>query len=85
MMFFQERRIAIVKFYLAAVSHCHVIKVFQQKYSSETALNASTLTFSVRRFCNTGSVPDRKRSGRVSIVKTKVADMETDLQRKEVN
>ncbi|GFR09919.1 transposable element Tc3 transposase [Trichonephila clavata] len=34
-----------------------------------------------QRFCNAGSVADRKRSGRPSIVNTKVVDVETTLQK----
>ncbi|GFX44966.1 DUF4817 domain-containing protein [Trichonephila clavipes] len=56
-----------------------MINAFQQKYPGETAPNASTIT--VQRFRDTGSVADRKQSGRASIVKTKVADVETALQR----
>ncbi|GFX94803.1 DUF4817 domain-containing protein [Trichonephila clavipes] len=58
-----------------------VAPIHMQKYPSETAPNALTTTLSVKRFHDTGSVADRKRSGRASIVKTKVADMETALQR----
>ncbi|GFU52496.1 DUF4817 domain-containing protein, partial [Trichonephila clavipes] len=49
--------------------------------NSETAPVVSTITLLVQRFRDTGSVADRKRSGRASIVKMKVADVETALQR----
>ncbi|GFS87697.1 acyl-CoA synthetase family member 2, mitochondrial [Trichonephila clavipes] len=52
----------------------------QQKYAGETAPNASTIRRLVQRFRDTGSVADRKQSGRASIVKTKVADVDTALQ-----
>ncbi|GFT86154.1 DUF4817 domain-containing protein [Trichonephila clavipes] len=52
-----------------------------QKYPGETAPNASTITRLVQWFHDTGSVADRKQSGRATIVKTKVADVETALQR----
>ncbi|GFT12869.1 DUF4817 domain-containing protein [Trichonephila clavipes] len=81
MMFSQEQGIAIVEFYFAIKSHCRVINAFQQKYLGEIAPNASTITILVQRFRDTGSVADRKRSGRASIVKTKVADVEITLQR----
>ncbi|GFU96842.1 DUF4817 domain-containing protein [Trichonephila clavipes] len=55
-----------------------------QKYPGETAPNAATITLLVQRFRDTGSVADRKRSGRASIVKTKVADVETALQRSQL-
>ncbi|GFV02173.1 uncharacterized protein TNCV_1573851 [Trichonephila clavipes] len=43
-----------------------VINSFQQKYPGETAPNASMVTRLVQRFCGTGSVADRKHSGRSS-------------------
>ncbi|GFX11007.1 DUF4817 domain-containing protein [Trichonephila clavipes] len=58
-----------------------VIHAFQQKYPAETAPNASSITRLGQRFYDTGSVADRKQSGIASIVKTKVADVETTLQR----
>ncbi|PRD22690.1 UNVERIFIED_CONTAM: hypothetical protein NCL1_48450 [Trichonephila clavipes] len=58
-----------------------MINTFQQKYPGETAPNASTITLLVQRFRDTGSVADKKRSGRASIVKMKVANVETALQR----
>ncbi|GFV28306.1 DUF4817 domain-containing protein [Trichonephila clavipes] len=79
-MFSQEQRIAIVEFYFAIKSHCHVINAFQQKHPGETP-NASTITLLEQQFRDTGSIVDRKRSGRASIGKTKVADVETVLQR----
>ncbi|GFX96174.1 DUF4817 domain-containing protein [Trichonephila clavipes] len=39
------------------------------------------ITRFVQWFQNTGSVADRKQSGKASIMKTKVADVETALQR----
>ncbi|GFQ83612.1 hypothetical protein TNCT_217631 [Trichonephila clavata] len=39
------------------------------------------MTRLVQRFRDRGLVTDRKRSGRASLVKTKVADVETALQR----
>ncbi|GFX36193.1 uncharacterized protein TNCV_2065341 [Trichonephila clavipes] len=39
------------------------------------------ITFLVQRLRDTGSVADKKRSGRAFRMKTKVADVETDLQR----
>ncbi|GFW31577.1 DUF4817 domain-containing protein [Trichonephila clavipes] len=80
-MFFQEQRIAIGEFYFSTKSHCRVINEFQQKYPGETTPNASTITRLVQQFRDSGSVADRKRSGRASIVKTKVADVVTALQR----
>ncbi|GFU62630.1 DUF4817 domain-containing protein [Trichonephila clavipes] len=80
MIFFREQRITIEVFYFATKSHRRVIKVFQQKYSGETAPNAS-ITRLVQRLRDTGSAADRKQSVRASIVKTKMADVETVLQR----
>ncbi|GFT34006.1 CCHC-type domain-containing protein [Trichonephila clavipes] len=80
-MFSQEQRMAIVEFYFAIKSNCHVINAFQPKYPGETAPNSSTITLLVQRFRDTGSVANKKRSGRASKVKTKVADEETVLQR----
>ncbi|GFX66742.1 ig-like and fibronectin type-III domain-containing protein 2 [Trichonephila clavipes] len=81
MIFSQVQRIAIVEFYFATKSHCLVINAFQQKYPGETAPNASTITLSVQRFRDTGLVADKKRSGRASIVKEKVVDLQTCLRR----
>ncbi|GFS94102.1 DUF4817 domain-containing protein [Trichonephila clavipes] len=81
MIFFQEQRIAIEEFYFTTKSHGLVINAFQQNYLGETAPNVSTITGLVEWFCDTGSVADRKRWCRVSIVKTKVTDVETALQR----
>ncbi|GFV13372.1 DUF4817 domain-containing protein [Trichonephila clavipes] len=81
MIFSQEQIIAIVEFYFATKSHCRERNAFQQKYPGETALNASTIPRLVHQFRDTGSVADRKRYGRASIVKTKVTDVETPLQR----
>ncbi|GFR11111.1 hypothetical protein TNCT_209951 [Trichonephila clavata] len=78
---FQEQRIAIVEFYFATKSHFRVINAFKLIYSGETAPNASVITYLVHWFRDTGSVVDRKRSVRASIVKTKVADVENTLQR----
>ncbi|GFV79204.1 DUF4817 domain-containing protein [Trichonephila clavipes] len=55
-----------------------------QKYTGETAPNASTITLLVhlvQQFRDPGSIADRKRSGRASIGKTKVADVKTVLER----
>ncbi|GFW82081.1 DUF4817 domain-containing protein, partial [Trichonephila clavipes] len=52
----------------------------KQKYPGEMAPNASTTLF-LQRLRDTGSVADRKRSGRAFIMKMKVADVETTLQR----
>ncbi|GFW52155.1 DUF4817 domain-containing protein [Trichonephila clavipes] len=81
MMFSQEQRTSIVEFYFSTKSHCRVINAFQQKYPGEIAPNASTIALLVQWFRHTGSVADRKRSGRASIMKTKVAVVKTDLQR----
>ncbi|GFY11290.1 DUF4817 domain-containing protein [Trichonephila clavipes] len=58
--------------------------MLQLKYPGETAPNASTITRLVQRFRDTGSVADRKQSGTIkgtaSILKTKMADVETALQ-----
>ncbi|GFT89855.1 DUF4817 domain-containing protein [Trichonephila clavipes] len=80
MMFFQEQRIAIVEFYFSTKSHGHVINAFQQKYPGETSPNASTITHVVQRFRDLGSVEYKKQSGRTSIVKKKVEDVETALK-----
>ncbi|GFX93130.1 DUF4817 domain-containing protein [Trichonephila clavipes] len=50
----------------------------------EKAPNASMITLLVQRLRDTGSVVDRKPSGRVFIMKTKVADVETALQRSQL-
>ncbi|GFX19354.1 DUF4817 domain-containing protein [Trichonephila clavipes] len=73
-MMFSQEQIAIMESYFSTKPHCHVINAFQQKYSSETSPNASTITHLVQRFRDTGSVADKKRSDAASIVKTKVAD-----------
>ncbi|GFW97527.1 DUF4817 domain-containing protein [Trichonephila clavipes] len=81
MIFSREQRIAIVEFLFSTKSYCHVINAFQQKYPGEKSPNASTITHLGQQFHDTGSVANRNRSGRASIVKTKVADVETVLQR----
>ncbi|PRD26760.1 UNVERIFIED_CONTAM: hypothetical protein NCL1_37234 [Trichonephila clavipes] len=75
--FSQEQRIAIVESYFCTKSHCHAINAFQQKYPSETSPNAPTITHLVQQFRYTGSVANRKQTGRALIVKTKVANVET--------
>ncbi|GFR17776.1 DUF4817 domain-containing protein [Trichonephila clavata] len=80
-MFSQEKIIAIGKFYFATKSHSRVINTFRQKYPGETAPNGSKITHLVQRFCAAGWVAGRKRSGRASLLKMKVADVETALQR----
>ncbi|GFR00901.1 DUF4817 domain-containing protein [Trichonephila clavata] len=80
-MFSQEQIIAIGKFYFATKSHSRVINAFRQKYPGETAPNASKITLLVQRFRAAGSVAGRKRSDRSSLVKMKVTDVETALQR----
>ncbi|GFU70482.1 hypothetical protein TNCV_2511381 [Trichonephila clavipes] len=67
--------------YTCGYGHDLVASMLQQKYSSETAPNASTITLLVQWFRDIGSVADRKRSGRASIVKMKVAHVETVLRR----
>ncbi|GFX63839.1 DUF4817 domain-containing protein [Trichonephila clavipes] len=81
MMFSQKQRIVIDELYFAIKSYCRKIKAFQQKYPVETAPNASTITVLVQWFRDTGTVSDRKRSDRASIVKTIMKDVETALQR----
>ncbi|GFU41299.1 DUF4817 domain-containing protein [Trichonephila clavipes] len=81
MMFSQKQRIAIVEFYFAIKSHCRVINAFQKKYPGETAPKTSTITLLVQWFSDTRSVANRKQSGRASVVKTKVPDVETALER----
>ncbi|GFX62899.1 hypothetical protein TNCV_1099921 [Trichonephila clavipes] len=48
-----------------------------QKYPGKTAPNSSMIKLLVQWLSDTGSVADRKRSGRAFIMKTKVADVET--------
>ncbi|GFU77388.1 DUF4817 domain-containing protein [Trichonephila clavipes] len=81
MMFFQEQRITNMEFYFAIKSDCRVINEFQQEYPGETAPHASTIILLVQRLRNTGLVEDWKRSDRASIVKTKMADVETASQK----
>ncbi|GFS88085.1 DUF4817 domain-containing protein [Trichonephila clavipes] len=71
----------IVEFYFIIKSHFREINVFQQKYPGETAPNESTITLLVQQFHDTGSVVDRKRSSRASLLKTKVANVQNALQR----
>ncbi|GFY28244.1 DUF4817 domain-containing protein [Trichonephila clavipes] len=78
---FSREQIAIVEFYFAIKSHIRVINVFQQKYPGETTPNASMITLLVQQLRDTGLVADRKRSGTAFIMKMKVADVETALQR----
>ncbi|GFT88749.1 DUF4817 domain-containing protein [Trichonephila clavipes] len=78
-MMLSQERIAIVEFYFAIKSHYRETNTFQQKYPGETAPNASMITLLKQRFRDTGSVADRKLSGRAFIMKTKVADVETTL------
>ncbi|GFW84800.1 uncharacterized protein TNCV_680881 [Trichonephila clavipes] len=73
-----------MEFYFVTKSHCHVINGFQQKLPGETAPNASTITHLLRQFHGTGSVADRKQSCGASLVKPKVADVETALQRSQI-
>ncbi|GFT69362.1 DUF4817 domain-containing protein [Trichonephila clavipes] len=80
-MMFSKAQIVVVEFYFAVKSHCRVINAFQQKYPGETAPNASIITLLVQWLRDTGSVADRKRSGRAFIMKTQVADVESALQR----
>ncbi|GFW66347.1 DUF4817 domain-containing protein [Trichonephila clavipes] len=51
------------------------------KYPGETAPNASTITHLVQRFRAPELMVKMKQSGRASIVKPKVADVDTALQR----
>ncbi|GFU94037.1 hypothetical protein TNCV_1738891 [Trichonephila clavipes] len=55
-----------------------------QKYPGDAAPNASSTTRLVQRFRDTGSVADRKQSGRVPIVKRKATDGETTVQKKSI-
>ncbi|GFS54846.1 DUF4817 domain-containing protein [Trichonephila clavipes] len=80
MMFFQEQ-ISIVEFYFTLKSRCRGINAFHLKYPGKTAPNVSMITLLVQRLRDKGSIADRKRSGRALIMKTKVADVETALQR----
>ncbi|PRD28326.1 UNVERIFIED_CONTAM: hypothetical protein NCL1_32708 [Trichonephila clavipes] len=80
-MIFSQEQISIVEFYFTIKSHCHVINAFQQKYPGETAPNASMITLLVQRLRDTVSVVSRKRSGRVFLMKTKMAVEEPALQR----
>ncbi|GFY30948.1 DUF4817 domain-containing protein [Trichonephila clavipes] len=76
-MIFSQEQIAIVEFYFAIKSDFRVINAFEQKYPDETA----SITLLVQRLRETRSVADRKRSSKVFIMKTKVAVVETTLQR----
>ncbi|GFV64476.1 DUF4817 domain-containing protein [Trichonephila clavipes] len=79
-MMFSQEQIAIVDFYFAMKSLCSVIKAFQQKYPSETSPNAPMITLLVQWFHDTGSIADRKRSGRSFIMKMKVEDVESRVR-----
>ncbi|GFQ78323.1 DUF4817 domain-containing protein [Trichonephila clavata] len=81
MMFSKDQRISSVEFYFATRCPCHVINAFQQKYRDKTAPKASMITRLVQRLRDTESVAHRKQSGRSSVLKMKVADVETALQR----
>ncbi|GFY00328.1 DUF4817 domain-containing protein [Trichonephila clavipes] len=80
-MMLSQEQIAIVEFYFAMKSHYRVINAFQQKYPGETAPYTSMIILLVQRLRDTGSVVDRKRSGRAFIMKKKATDVETTLQR----
>ncbi|GFX83880.1 DUF4817 domain-containing protein [Trichonephila clavipes] len=79
-MIFSQQEIAIVELYFAIKSHSRELNAFQQKYPGETAPTASIIILLVQRLRDTGSVADRKRSGRAFIMKTKVADVVTAIK-----
>ncbi|GFU70407.1 DUF4817 domain-containing protein [Trichonephila clavipes] len=57
------------------------MNAFQQKHPGEAVPNASMITLLVQRLPDTGLVAGRKPSGRAFVMKTKVKDVETALQR----
>ncbi|GFW29463.1 DUF4817 domain-containing protein [Trichonephila clavipes] len=70
-----------------AVLHGYIQSLFDSmprcvlKHQREASPHASTITYLLLWFFDTASVADKKQSGRASIMKTKVADVDTSLQR----
>jgi len=66
--FSQEQRVFLVKQYFASRSYACVVDEFRVKYLDVAVPNNSTITRLITRFRETGSVSDKKRTGRPTIL-----------------
>lgn len=68
MSFSQEQRVFIVEQYFASRSYACVIDEFRVKYPNVGVPNKSTITRLIAHFRETGSVSDKKKTGRPTIL-----------------
>jgi hypothetical protein len=81
MSFSQEQRVFILEHYFASRSYARVADEFRWRYPDSAVPNNSTITRLIDGFRECGSVADRKRSGRPTILtEAKLADMEGMMQ-----
>jgi transposase len=77
----QEQRVFIFEHYFASRSYARVADEFRWMYLDSAVPNNSTTTRLIDRFRESGSVADRKRSGRPTILtEAKLADVEGMMQ-----
>ncbi|KAL4084269.1 hypothetical protein QTP88_028094 [Uroleucon formosanum] len=68
MSFSQDQRVFIVEHYFASRSYACVVDEFRVKYPNVAVPNNSTITRLIARFRETGSVSDKKRTGRPTVL-----------------
>jgi hypothetical protein len=68
MSFSQVQRVFIVEHYLASRSYLNCQNEFRDTFPDSPVPNNSTVSRLVNRFRHTGSVQDRNRSGRASVL-----------------
>lgn len=82
MLFSPEQRIFTLESYFAQKSYSRVIEEFRKKYLDAAVANNSMVTRLVHRFRRSGSVADKKRAGKLSILyDEKLREGETKFQR----
>lgn len=81
MSFSQEQRVFLLEQYFTSHSYEFAIDQFRVTYPDVSVPNKSTLTRLIRRFRETGSVADKKRSGRpVVLTDAKLSEVRNAMQ-----
>ena len=82
MSFSQEQRVFIVEHYFSSLSYARVVNEFCEKYPGDKVPNNSTITRLIALFRETGSVADKKKTGRPKILTdAKLGEVRDAIQR----
>jgi hypothetical protein len=66
--FLQDQRVFILEHYFSTRPYAECQNVFRNSFTDSVVPNKSTIQRLVKHFCETGSVGEKRRSGRPSVL-----------------